>query len=533
MRKLKSPYKPVVLLVLDGFGVNPQAVESPWKEAKHPAFEEIEKFWPFTVLQASGLAVGLPWGEEGNSEVGHLTMGSGRVVYNHLPRIMVSIQDNSFFKNEAFLTAVEKVKKQNSSLHFMGLFSSGSVHSYVDHLYALLKLAESNGVKKTYLHLFTDGRDAPQDEGVKFTRQLEERLFKLYPDIKIASLVGRRYAMDRDGNWDMIEKTYEMLTEGKAEKFQVASLYLEDSYKKGIFDENIEPGILVDSAGNPEGRIQSGDAVIFFNYREDSMREIAKAFSEDDFKEFEREKLSDVLFVAITEYEKGIPMLVAFPPLDVGWPLARVLSEAGMKQLHVAETEKYAHITYFFNGGREILYPGEERILIPSLKAGHFDLAPEMSAPKITDSVISALGKYDFILANFANADMVGHTGNFESTIKAFEVLDFSVGKIIPKVLEMGGALIITGDHGNAEEKIYRFSGEKRTKHTANPVPFYLIVEDSRRKNNRSREEILKIYSNVSGVLTDIAPTILELMDLEKPKEMTGISLVGRLSDNN
>jgi 2,3-bisphosphoglycerate-independent phosphoglycerate mutase len=522
----------MVLLVLDGFGVNPKAIESPWKSASHPTFEEIEKFWPFTILQASGLAVGLPWREEGNSEVGHLTMGSGRVIYNHLPRIIISIQDCSFFKNDAFLTAVKKTKEQNSVLHFVGLFSSGSVHSYADHLYALLNLAKINGVQKTYLHLFTDGRDASVQEGAKFVQQLEERLDKLYPKIKIASLIGRHYAMDRDGNWDRIEKTYRMLVDGEAKETfngRSPSQYLESSYKKGIFDENIEPAVLVNGSGEAEGRIKSGDSVIFFNFREDSMREIVRAFSEEEFDNFKRKKLKNVLFVTMTEYEKRLPVLVAFPPFDVSRPLARVISDAGLKQLHIAETEKYAHVTYFFNGGKEIPFPGEERILIPSPKTEHFDSTPEMSAEKVTNSVIDALGKYDFILANFANADLVGHTGNFSSTVEAFQVLDFSVGKIIPKVLEIGGAIVITGDHGNAEEKIYQFSGEKKTKHTINPVPFYLITADLRRKNSRSERDILKIYSNIAGVLTDVAPTILELMGLKKPEEMTGISLIDKL----
>ena len=517
-------YKPVVLLVLDGFGV-PQAPDSPFSYAKMPTLKFLEENFPFTTLQASGVAVGLPWGEEGNSEVGHLTMGAGRVIYHHLPRIEVSIQDGSFFKNEALLKAKEHVLKNNSTLHFIGLFSSGSVHAYPDHLYALLEFAKREGISKIFLHLFTDGRDAPAKEAGTFLQELELRLSKNYPFAQIASLVGRDLAMDRDDHWDKIEAAYNFLTKGEGKQYQTASEYVKSEYAAGRTDEFIEPGKIA----NQGSRIKNHDAAVFFNFREDSARELARAFAEESFDKFGREKVPDLLFLTMTEYEKNLPALVLFGPLEVDWPLARALSERALAQLHVAETEKYAHVTYFFNGGRERPYPKEERILVPSLAGAHFDEHPEMSAAKVTETILANLGQYDFILANFANADMVGHTGNFEVTAKALEVLDFSIGRVMPKILELDGVLIITSDHGNAEEKRYRFTGEKKTKHSPNPVPLFVVANEFKRENPQSKEEISKNYSEVGGVLTDVAPTILELLKISKPAEMTGISLLPKL----
>ncbi|MDP3762858.1 MAG: 2,3-bisphosphoglycerate-independent phosphoglycerate mutase [bacterium] len=524
MASIEKPYKPAVLIVLDGLGV-PQMPDSPLAEAKLPTFKSLEENFPFTSLQASGVAVGLPWGEEGNSEVGHLTMGAGRVIYHHLPRIEVSIQDGSFFKNEALLKAKEHVLKNNSALHFLGLFSSGSVHAYPDHLYALLEFAKREGISKVYLHLFTDGRDAPAKEAGTFLQELEMRLAQNYPFAQIASLIGRDLAMDRDDHWDKIGRAYGLLVKGEGTIFKKASEYAAKEYGEGRTDEFIEPGRIE----NQESRIKNHDAAVFFNFREDSARELTRAFTEESFDKFAREKVPDLLFLTMTEYEKNMPALVLFGQLEADWPISRALSERGLSQLHVAETEKYAHVTYFFNGGRERPYPKEERILVPSLAGARFDENPGMSAAKVTETILENLGKYDFILANFANADMVGHTGNFEATAKALEVLDFSIGRIMPKVLELGGVLIITSDHGNAEEKRYRFTGEKKTKHTANPVPFFVVANEFKRKNPRSGEEISKNYFQVGGVLTDVAPTILELLKISKPAEMTGISLLPKL----
>lgn len=526
---MRYSYKPVVLVVLDGFGIDTRAVNSPWQAAQHPVFSEIEKFWPFTTLQASGAAVGLPWGEEGNSEVGHLTMGSGRIIYNHLPRIITAIQDGSFFQNETFLKAVRQVKEKNSlptgrqaNLHLMGLFSSGSVHAYEEHVRALLELAKRNGLQNVYLHLFTDGRDSPIREASEFIGKFNQDLTSQYPMAKIATIIGRSYAMDRDGNWDRTEKTYKLLTEGAGNDFQDVLIYIDEQYKKGLTDEKTE------GASTRDGLIKNGDAVIFWNFREDSARQLTQSFIDKNFDKFERKYLDDLVFVTMTEYDKKFSALAAFPSLDVKWTLGAIISQAGLKQLRLAETEKYAHVTYFFNGGEEKPFDNEERVLIPSPDIP-FEGAPEMAAEKVTATILKELKYYDFILANFANADMVGHTANFSACIKAIEVLDKSIGEIIPGVLEKGGIMIITADHGNIEEKLYKLTGEKRTKHSSNPVPFYLISKDLKRKEPRTDEEIKTDYRKVEGTLSDIAPTILELFNLPKPDEMTGKSLLNKL----
>lgn len=517
-------YKPVVLIILDGFGYDERATESPWQLAKHPNFSVIEKYYPFTTLQASGLAVGLPWNEEGNSEVGHLTIGAGKIAYNHLPRIISSIHDGSFAKNKAFLSAVEHVKQNNSRLHIMGLFSSGSVHAYVDHLYALLDMAKVNDVPKTYLHLFTDGKDAPQHESAGFVKQLEQRLEKNYPNIKIASIIGRHYAMDRDEKWDSIEKTYKLLTAEQGSEFEYASQCIEENYKKNITDEFIKPGY----NGKSE-RIQNGDAVIFFNYREDSARELTASFVNPNFNKFQRQKIADLSFVTMTEYDADLPTVVAFPPFRIDNPLAKAISLSDLKQLHVAETEKYAHVTYFLNGGQEKPFENENRILIPSPRVPKYDDVPEMSADKIMDKLLPELNNHDFIVVNFANADAIGHTGNFEACIKAIEILDGIVGKLVPEILDKGGVAVITSDHGNIEEKIYKLTGEKMTKHTTNPVPFYLVGKDWKREKPLEQNEISEQYKKVRGILTDVAPTILDLLDIQPPQEMTGKSLISKL----
>ncbi|PIR69280.1 MAG: 2,3-bisphosphoglycerate-independent phosphoglycerate mutase [Candidatus Niyogibacteria bacterium CG10_big_fil_rev_8_21_14_0_10_46_36] len=524
------PYKPLVLVILDGFGVNPALTEGTWQYAKMPTIREIERSYPFTTLQASGISVGLMFGEPGNSEVGHLTIGSGRVVYHHLPRIIVSIQDGSFFKNEAFLNALSHARKHSGTVHMLGLFSSGSVHAYADHWYALLDLVrEKGGDVPTALHMFTDGRDAPQKEGAHFIEMIQKRLRDEYPFAAIVSLIGRRFAMDRDDHWERIESAYRLFTEGGGNAFDDPHTYIEKQYAEDKTDEFIEPGYLKDDANAPAGRIRAGDAVIFVNYREDSMRELTEAFTLNGFDRFARNIIDNVFFVTMTEYDKRFPVHAAFPPLEIAYPLARVISDAGKKQIHIAESEKYAHVTYFFNGGIESPFPGEDRKLIPSPKNIRFDEKPEMSAAGVTESVLDAIESYDFVLANFANGDMVGHTGNLQATVKAIEVIDFSLGMIIPKVLEKGGAVIVTADHGNAEEKIFSTSGEKRTNHTSNPVPFYLIANETKRTAPRSDAETRVMYGHTEGVITDIAPTILELLDLPVPKEMIGLSLLGRL----
>ena len=535
---MKKNYRPVVLVIIDGFGAPEEKSISTWEIAKQPNFAELEKNFPFTVLQASGIAVGLPWGEPGNSEVGHLTIGAGKIIHNYLPKISSSIKDGSFFQNEAFVKSIGRIKKTGGQLHFVGLYSTGTVHSYFEHLQALLDLAKQNSLP-AYLHLFTDGKDAYKKEGGDFYAELEKNLTENYPEIKIVSIIGRGCAMDRNGDWEKTRKAYELFTEGKGNSFDSASEYIKDRYAQDLGDDAIEAGVI----SSREGRIKDGDSVVVFNFREDSIRQLTQSFVDDTFQFFPRKKLENLFFVTMTEYDKSLLCFpsdnfysadggscpAAFKSAEIENPLAKIISAAGLKQLHIAETEKYAHITYFLNGGAEMSFDGEDRILVPSPSGGHYELAPEMSADKITENVLENLTKYHFIAVNFANADMIGHTGDFEATAKAIEKIDECIGKIAFKVLELGGATIITSDHGNAEEKIYKFSGENKTKHSLNPVPFFLVGQDFKNTNLATKETINQKYKEVAGTLSDIAPTVLELLGLEPPPEMTGKSLIGRI----
>ena len=527
---MNKDYRPVILVIIDGFGVPEEKSISTWEAAKQPNFAEMEKHFPFTTLQASGIAVGLPWGESGNSEVGHLTIGAGKTIHNYLPRISSAIKDGSFFQNEAFVKSIGHIKKTSGQLHFMGLYSTGTVHAYFEHLQALLDLAKQNNLP-AYLHLFTDGKDAYKKEGGDFYAELEKNLAGNYPDIKIASIIGRGYAMDRNGDWEKTRKAYELFTEGKGNSFYSASEYIKSNYAKDLNDDAVEAGVV----SNKEGRIKGGDSVIVFNFREDSIRQLTQSFVDDTFQFFPRKKLENLFFTTMTEYDKSLSCFsggtcpAAFKSAEIENPLAKIISAAGLKQLHIAETEKYAHITYFLNGGAEASFEGEDRILVPSPSGGHYELSPEMSADKITENVLENLRKYHFIAVNFANADMVGHTGDFEATAKAIEKIDECIGKITSKVLELGGVTVITSDHGNAEEKIYKFSGENKTKHSLNPVPFFLIGNDFKRNKELSGGEVDQKYKEATGTLSDIAPTVLELLGLETPPEMTGKSLIGRI----
>jgi len=525
-------YKPVVLVVLDGVGARPSGSEGhPFAEAKLPTLHEFEQWYPFTMLSASGIAVGLPWGEEGNSEVGHLTMGAGRVIYNHLPRIITAIKDNSFFENEAFKKAAAHVKKNGSALHLMGLLSSGSVHAYMDHAYALLEFARREKLPRVFIHPFTDGRDAPPNEGAADVAELSKRLSDEFPGYAIGTVMGRFFAMDRDGQWDRTARAYTTLVEGEGEPFMDAADHVMAAYEKDVMDEFVEPGYHARADGKPQGRIQDGDAIIYWDFREDSARQLTAAFVEEPFAHFPRKKLSNIYFVTMTEYDPAYKAAVAFPPVEIRWPLSRVIAEASKKQLHIAESEKYAHVTYFFNGGREDAFKGEERVLIPSPPSANFKDNPEMAAAKVTEAVLAGLPTHDFILVNYANGDMVGHTGNFEATVEALEVLDRELRRVADAVLDVGGVMLVTADHGNAEEKLYRGSGEPRTKHTTNPVPFFLIAKEYRRENPRTDAEIAAVYRKTASVLTDVAPTVIDLMGLEKPGEMMGVSLLGILTN--
>lgn len=515
-------HKPIVLVVLDGWGVSHRAEGNAILQAKKTNLDKYQRFYPYCLLQASGIAVGLAWGQMGNSEVGHLNIGSGRVLYQNLPRISLAIQDGSFFKNRAFAEAVEHVKKNNSTLHLAGLISNGGVHSYFEHLLALLDLAAIERVNNVKIHVFTDGRDAGIKEGIHFVNRLINKT-QQHKAGQIASLMGRFYAMDRSSNWDRTQKAYECLTKARGEKTSNIESAILRYYEQGITDEFIPPTVIGDS----DGVIKDNDAVIFFNFREDRARQLAKTFTLPSFSKFERGPLiKNIFFVTMTEYEQDLPVAVAFPPLDINETLGFILANQGYSQLRIAETEKYAHITYFFNGGKENVYPGENRILIPSLSTADYAQYPEMRAAEITERLIREINqnRYDFILVNYANADMVGHTGDFEATKKAIEILDTMLGDLVENVLALDGAVIITGDHGNAEEVINLQSGVIDTDHSINPVPFCLIANEF--KKEKSAEEILKFESIPAGILADVAPTILELSGISKPEEMTGVSLL-------
>ncbi len=523
--KIKKRSAPLVLVILDGFGVSADEKTSPVAHASLPTFNFIEHNFPFTTIQASGVAVGLPWWEAGNSEVGHLTIGAGKTLYHHLPRIITSIYDGTFFSNDAFKKAAQHVRDHNSSLHIAGLISSGSVHSYIDHLYALLEFSKKEGIERVFIHGFSDGKDAPPIEAAKFFAGLEERIGKEWPHAKISTILGRFYALDRDQQWDRVEVAYNLLTQGVGQKITSISKYLQQSYDEKTTDEFIKPAVLAENE-IPMGLVQDNDALIFSDYREDSMRELTHAFVDENFENFSRKKISNLLVVTMTEYQKDLNAIPAFGSLDNEWCLSRILSDSGFKHLHIAETQKYAHVTYFLNGGREQPFVNEERILVPSYATAHFDDIPQMRAPEITEKIVENLTRYDVIIANYANADMVGHSGNFEAASRAVEFLDTAVATLMEKVLALDGTLLITADHGNVELKRDTISGEKLTEHSTNPVPFYCIDSLYRLKNPRTDESVLKQKKEISGILTDVAPTIIEILGLEKPKEMTGKSLL-------
>jgi len=518
--------QPLLLIILDAFGISTEKEGNPMTTARTPVLDEIERDFPFITLQASGIAVGLPPREAGNSEVGHLTIGCGRTIHHHLPRIISSIHDGSFFKNEILLHAVTHVKTHGSQLHIAGLVSSGSVHSYINHLHALLDLAKREDITHVYIHAFTDGKDAPPQEGASVIRELEARCIEDWPNTRVASVIGRFYAMDRDTQWDRIQSAYDLMTQGKGSAVVSVPDYLEQEYKKGISDEFIEPAIAVDASGAAIATVQANDAIIFFNFREDSMREITHAFVDEQFDHFSRAKVDNLSVATMTDYEDVLAALAAFPSPDIIYPLSQVLGDEGLKHAHIAETEKYAHVTYFFNGGRETPFLGEERILIPSLERAHFDEVPEMRAREITSAILEKFGSVDVVIANYANADMVGHSGNFSAIVQAVEVLDEALGNLMNAVFNNGGLMLITGDHGGVEMKRNTISGEKRTEHSTNPVPLYLVGKEWRLRTPRTPAEIIAAKKEISGILTDIAPTILELLEIKKPYEMTGTSLV-------
>lgn len=516
-------------MVLDGFGVAPDGDGNAITRAKTPTFDRLIQRYPTMTVRASGETVGLLWGEMGNSEVGHLTIGAGRVYYQVMPRIEQDIQRGGFAQNPAFTKAIEQVKQSGGTLHLMGIMSAGKVHGYDAHCHALLDLAKAQGLKDVAVHAFLDGRDTLYNSGIDFISALDQKI----KDIRlgrIATLAGRYFAMDRDNRWDRTGKAYNAIANGQSQvTTEDVFAAIKDSYAKEVYDEEFYPTV-VTKDGQPVATVKSGDAVIFFNFRPDRARQITKAFVLPSFDKFERTYIENLVFVTMAEYEKGLPVEVAYPPLVIQNGLAEMVSKAGLVQLHIAETEKYAHVTFFFNGTREEPFEQEDRVIIPSPQVASYDQQPEMSAREITDRVLKELktDNYDMIIMNFANADMVAHTGNFEATIRAVEVVDECVGRIIEAVMKKDGIVFITADHGNAEEVQNLQTGDMDKEHSTNPVPFWIISNELEGQPGPSGDVPNGDLSLVPpiGMLADVAPTILAHLGIEQPSEMTGALLM-------
>lgn len=506
------------LIILDGWGISNCKKYNAIEQANIQNFRRLLEIYPNTALRANGLDVGLPEGQMGNSEVGHLNIGAGRIVYQDLTRITRDIQNGDFFKNEALVYALEKAKTEGKALHIMGLLSDGGVHSHITHLYALLEMAKRFNLPHVYIHVFLDGRDTPLANALVYIKELEEKISELNTG-KIATVSGRYYAMDRDKRWERTEQAYNAIVLGEGAKADSAVKAVEASYILKETDEFVRPTVIIDSKGEPVGTVKEGDSIIFFNFRPDRARQLTKAFVDKDFEGFKRKKgYFRVYFVCMTRYDDEIrDVKVAYEPEIIKNTLGEIISRNKMKQLRIAETEKYAHVTYFFNGGEEKPFPGEDRILIPSPKVPTYDLKPEMSAYEVTETVIEKINnkEYDFIVLNYANPDMVGHTGNYEAAVKAVEFVDDCLNKVITAIDEQNGTAIIVSDHGNCEQMAYYETGEPYTAHSSNKVPFILVSR--KLKDCRLRE---------GGILADIAPTILDIFAIEKPEEMTGSSLI-------
>ncbi|HEX8733610.1 MAG TPA: 2,3-bisphosphoglycerate-independent phosphoglycerate mutase [Ktedonobacterales bacterium] len=516
--------RPLTLIVMDGYGINPRKDANAIALASKPYLDAIERQWPHTQIATSGPAVGLPEGQMGNSEVGHLNIGAGKRVLQEFTRVSAAIHDGSFFSNPALLDAIAHVKRNGSKLHLCGLIGDGGVHAHQSHLEALLRMAARDEVERVYIHAFTDGRDTSPFGGREYMAELLARAKELGGEhpARVATIAGRYYAMDRDNRWDRIARVYFAMTRAEGQRASDPVAAIADSYERNVTDEFIEPVVLMED-DHPVTIVEPGDAVIYFNFRSDRGRELTKAFvlpelpHQAEGKFMRGPRLDDLVFVTMTEYESGLPVEVAFPADNVDEPLAKILSDRGMRQFHSAETEKYAHVTFFFNGGREAPYPGEDRELIPSPKVATYDLKPEMSSVELTDAVVRRIqsGDYDVIIMNYANADMVGHTGKLDAAIKAVEAVDAGVGRVVEAALAAGGAALITADHGNAEQLVEYDTGKPLTSHTTNPVPFYFVVPQW--PNARLRGD---------GILADVAPTMLQLLGIPQPAGMTGHSLI-------
>ena len=500
--------KPLILMILDGFGIAPEKGNA-IKAANKPNIDKLFAENPVTQIGASGMDVGLPDGQMGNSEVGHTNMGAGRIVYQELTRITKTINEDKLKENEAIVNAMDKAIENGTALHLMGLLSSGGVHSHNTHLYGILELAKKKGLENVYVHAFLDGRDVPPSSAAEFMNELLDKMKEIGVG-KVATVSGRYYAMDRDNNWDRVEKTYAAMVYGEGEKADCPCCAIEKSYENGVTDEFVVP-VVVDGGA----QVKPNDSVIFFNFRPDRAREITRTFVDPEFKGFERKNgFFPVNFVCMTQYDATMPNVdVAFKPQTLKNTLGEYVSNKGMTQLRIAETEKYAHVTFFFNGGVEKQYEGEDRILVKSPAVATYDLQPEMSAYEVTDKLVPAIksGKYDMIILNYANCDMVGHTGVFEAAVKAVEAVDTCVGKVVDAIKEMGGVALITADHGNADKMVAE-DGSPFTAHTTNPVPFCVVNYDCELREG--------------GRLADIAPTMLQIMGLEQPEEMDGTSLI-------
>lgn len=505
---------PTALIILDGFGLRDVTKGNAVIQAKKPNFDRYMSEFPHSTLRADGEFVGLPEGQMGNSEVGHMNIGAGRIVYQSLTRVNISIREGEFAKNPTFIEAMNHVKEKGTNLHIFGLLSDGGVHSHINHMFALLKLAAEQDVKNVYIHAFLDGRDVGPQTAKTYINETLEKI-KEYGVGQFATISGRYYAMDRDKRWDREEKSYRAMVYGEGPTYKDPIQLVDDSYANGIYDEFVIPSVMVDENDQPVATIKDEDAVIFYNFRPDRAIQISNIFTNEEFDGFDRGPKfpKNLHFVCLTHFNETVNGYVAYKPVNLDNTLGEVLAQHGMKQLRIAETEKYPHVTYFFNGGKEEVNPGEDRILINSPKVATYDLKPEMSAYEVTDALVEQINadKYDVIILNYANPDMVGHSGKLEPTIKAIEAVDECLGRVVDLILEKGGRAIITADHGNSEEVI-TLEGKPMTAHTTNPVP--VIVTD---KNVKLRTD---------GKLGDLAPTILEMVGIPKPEEMTGESII-------
>lgn len=502
------------LIILDGFGIRDEKMGNAVKQANTPNFDRFWNKYAHNQLTASGEAVGLPEGQMGNSEVGHLNIGAGRIVYQSLTRVNLSIKEGDFFEKETFLKSMRQAKEKNKALHLFGLLSDGGVHSHINHLFALLKLAKDEDLEKVYVHAFLDGRDVGPQSAKAFIEQTEEKM-KEYGVGQFATISGRYYSMDRDKRWDRVKKAYDAMVYGEGPGYQDPYEVIKDSYDNGIYDEFVIPSVITDESGNPVGKVEDEDSIIFYNFRPDRAIQISRTFANEDFHDFDRGSHvpQNLDFVMLTNFSESVDGYVAYNPVNLDNTVGEVLAQHDMKQLRIAETEKYPHVTFFMSGGREKEFPGEKRVLINSPKVATYDLQPEMSAYELTDALLKELDskEHNGILLNFANPDMVGHSGKLEPTIKAIEVVDECLGKIVDKIVELGGHAIITADHGNSD-MVTTLEGDPMTAHTTNPVPVIVTKE--------------AIELRDGGILADLSPTLLDLLNVEKPEEMTGTSLI-------